>query len=92
MARDGTIVDQRAAQEALVEAAAESLRLGEARYRAGIDDYLTTLTAQRATYAARQGALAVVLEDYLNRVTLYQVLGGSVDDWAEDGLGVDLDR
>jgi multidrug efflux system outer membrane protein len=84
LARDGTIAAQRAAQTALVAAAAESLRLGEARYRAGVDDYLTTLTAQRSTYAARQGALAVVLEDVLNRVTLYQVLGGSVVDWDPD--------
>ena len=89
LARDGTVAEQRAAQSALVNAAAESLRLGEARYRAGIDDYLATLTAQRATYAARQGSLAVVLEDYLNRVTLYQVLGGSADDWAADGLSAD---
>lgn len=82
LARDGTIDAQRVAQNALATAASESQTLSEARYRAGIDDFLSSLTAQRATYATRQGLLAVVLEDYLNRVSLYQVLGGSAEDWA----------
>lgn len=82
LARAGTIDAQRAARTAQAIAAEESLRLSDARYRAGIDDYLSTLTAQRSAYAARQGALSAALEDLLNRVALYQALGGSVDDWA----------
>jgi len=46
-----------------------SLRLSEALYRAGIDDDFSTLTARRCTYSAQQGFVAVVLDDYLNRVT-----------------------
>jgi multidrug efflux system outer membrane protein len=81
LARAGTITDQRAARDAQADAAAESLQLSEARYRAGIDTYLTTLTAQRNAYAAGQAAIGVLLEDLLNRVTLYQVLGGASADW-----------
>jgi len=81
LARAGTIAEQRAAQDAQAAAATEALRLGEIRYRAGIDTYLTTLTSQRSAYTASQGALGVLLEDLLNRVTLYQVLGGANEDW-----------
>lgn len=81
LARAGTIDDQRRAQDAQAAAAAESLTLSEARYHAGIDDYLSTLTAQRNAYGAAQGSLAVLLEDVLNRVDLYQAIGGSSDDW-----------
>lgn len=87
LARAGTIGEQRRAQEALAAAATESLRLSEARYRAGIDSYLSTLTAQRSAYGASQGVIAVLLEDLSNRVALYQVLGGFNDDWAEVTAG-----
>lgn len=84
LARAGTIDDQRAAQAAQAGAAAEALRLSEARYGAGIDDYLSTLTAQRSLYAARQGQIATILEDLASRVRLYQVLGGASEDWDRD--------
>jgi multidrug efflux system outer membrane protein len=84
LAREGTIGAQRTAQTAQADAAAEALRLSEARYRAGIDDYLSTLTAQRSLYAARQAQSGILLEALLNRITLYQALGGAPDDWARD--------
>lgn len=83
LARAGTIGEQRRAQDALSEAAAETLRLSEVRYRAGVDNYLATLTAQRSAYVAAQGGIAVVLEDLLNRVALYETLGGFGSDWVE---------
>ncbi|MFN7110949.1 MAG: efflux transporter outer membrane subunit [Brevundimonas sp.] len=84
LAREGTISAQRTAVVAQADAAAETLRLSEVRYRAGIDDYLSTLTAQRSLYSARQAQSAVLLEDLLNRITLYQALGGAPEDWARD--------
>ncbi|MHB8767344.1 MAG: TolC family protein, partial [Deferrisomatales bacterium] len=68
--------NQLAAQEALVEAAAATHRLADARYRAGVDSYLVVLDAQRALYAARQNLITVRLARLANRVTLYRVLGG----------------
>lgn len=76
LAQHGTIGDQLEAQESLVEAAAESYRLSELRYKKGIDSYLSVLDAQRSLYAAQQGLIAVRLSRLANLVTLYKVLGG----------------
>ncbi len=76
LAQGGTVGDQLRAQEALVEAAAVTHRLSDARYRAGVDSYLVVLDSQRALYAAQQGLIAARLARLANRVTLYRVLGG----------------
>lgn len=74
LARRGTIDRQRAAQRRLVAASTKSYQLADAQYRAGTDTFLDALTAQRTLYAARQSAIAVILSDITNRVTLYQVI------------------
>jgi multidrug efflux system outer membrane protein len=76
LAQRGTLGEQLAAQDALVEAAAVSYRLSEARYRGGIESYLTVLDSQRALYGAQQNLIAVRLARLTNLVTLYKVLGG----------------
>jgi multidrug efflux system outer membrane protein len=76
LARRGTMgkeVDARARQAA---AAAESLKLSEARYRAGIENFLATLDAQRSSYSAQQVLVQTKLESAENLVDLYQSLGG----------------
>ena len=83
LARAGTIGAQRRAQQAQADASADTLTLTTARYRAGIDDSLARLTAQRNDYAAQQGVIAVLLQDLTNRIALYQALGGSNADWTE---------
>lgn len=75
LAQEATLGDQLAAQEALVEAASATHRLSEARYRGGIDSYLTVLDSQRALYAARHGLITVRLARLTNRVTFDKVLG-----------------
>lgn len=84
LARRGTIKDQLAAQTDLVNAATDSLDLGQARYHEGIDPYLTTLVAQRTLYSARQTLAAARLARATNLVALYQSLGGDqlIDDMA----------
>lgn len=82
LARAGTIGDQRRAQAAQAQATADTLRLTNARYRAGIDTSLAALTAQRNDYAAQQTVISVLLQDLTNRIALYQALGGSNEDWA----------
>lgn len=76
LAERGTIGDQVTAQEALVEAAAISYRLSDARYRNGVDSYLVVLDSQRALYGARQGLITARLARLANLVALYKVLGG----------------
>ncbi len=73
-----TLVEQRDAQEALVNALADPHRLTEARSKAGIDSYLGVLVAQRALFASQQALVGVRLAEQANLVTLYTVLGGGV--------------
>jgi multidrug efflux system outer membrane protein len=76
LARRGTMgreVDARTRQAA---AAADALMLSEARYRAGIENFLATLDAQRSSYSAQQTLVQTKLESAQNLVDLYQSLGG----------------
>ena len=72
----GTVNQQIAAQQSLVDAVAETYRLSQARYVKGIDSYLSVLDAQRSLYAAQQGLIVLRLARLVNTVTLYKVLGG----------------
>ncbi|MBB5389980.1 MULTISPECIES: efflux transporter outer membrane subunit [unclassified Herbaspirillum] len=70
-------LDQRMQAQTRVAAANEkSYRLSEARYRNGIDSYLTTLVSQRSLYSAQQTLISLRLTEQSNRITLYKVLGG----------------
>lgn len=76
LARRGTIETEFAANQLDLTAAQDMLNLGLARYREGIDPYLSTLVAQRDFYAARQAAVNIRLIRAQNLVALYQTLGG----------------
>lgn len=76
LARRGTMGEQLSARQRQDAAAAEYLRLSEARYKAGVDNYLTTLDAQRSYYSARQLLVQTKLTAAQNLVNLYQALGG----------------
>ncbi len=71
-----TLVAQQSAQESLLSALDETYRLSEARYKGGIDSYLSVLVAQRALYAAQQQMVGLRFARLSNLVTLYKVLGG----------------
>lgn len=73
-----TLVEQRQAQNALVDSLAETHRLSDERYKAGLDGYLSVLVAQRALFGAQQALVGVRLAEQVNLVTLYKVLGGGV--------------
>jgi multidrug efflux system outer membrane protein len=78
LATRGTIEEQLAAQAALVDAATKGFEVAQARYKAGVDTFLTTLVSQRALYAAQNSLIATQLAALGNRVTLYRVLGGGL--------------
>jgi multidrug efflux system outer membrane protein len=68
-------------------AATFSFSLANLRYRGGIDSFLASLDAQRASYAAQRTLLATQLIEASNRVALYRALGGeTVDERRPDGL------
>ncbi|EZP54183.1 putative outer membrane multidrug efflux lipoprotein, OMF family [Sphingomonas sp. RIT328] len=75
LARRGTIDRQRQAQQRLVTAADRSYAIADARYREGVDSFLTALVAQGTLYAARQTQTATMLADLSNRIALYQAIG-----------------
>ncbi|GGY23117.1 AdeC/AdeK/OprM family multidrug efflux complex outer membrane factor [Paludibacterium paludis] len=72
----GTIEEQWSAQQKLAEAARLSYGLSNARYKAGVDSYLTLLDAQRSLYSAEQSLIVTRQARLASRVTLYKVLGG----------------
>jgi multidrug efflux system outer membrane protein len=76
LARRATIGEQLSANEAATAAAADSLKLSQARYERGSDTYLNVLIAQRTFYGAQQSLIAARLTRAANLVTLYAALGG----------------
>jgi multidrug efflux system outer membrane protein len=76
LARRGTMGDELDARQRQDAAAADYLRLSEARYRAGIDNFLATLDAQRSYYASQRTLVETRLVAAQNLVDLYQALGG----------------
>ena len=79
LAKRGTVGDQLAAQQSLVDASAKTYKLSNARYEKGIDIYLNVLDAQRSLYSAQQGLIAIRLAKLANQVKMYAVLGGGGD-------------
>ncbi|MDO3663157.1 AdeC/AdeK/OprM family multidrug efflux complex outer membrane factor [Acinetobacter higginsii] len=72
-------IDERlAAQRRLVSATETTYKLSTARFRAGIDSYLTVLDAQRSAYAAQQGLLMLEQSKLNNQIELYKALGGGL--------------
>ncbi|MDR2031787.1 MAG: efflux transporter outer membrane subunit, partial [Azoarcus sp.] len=76
LADRATLAEQLDARRELVDAANESYRLSEARYRSGLDSHLVLLDAQRSQYAAEQELIATRLAEASNRIALYKALGG----------------
>jgi outer membrane protein, multidrug efflux system len=77
LARQGTIADQIAADQLLVAAAVDTAQLNEARYRGGIDSFLSSLDSQRALYSAQRTLAATRQLRAANMVALYRALGNS---------------
>ncbi|RKG39055.1 multidrug efflux RND transporter AdeIJK outer membrane channel subunit AdeK [Acinetobacter rongchengensis] len=72
------IGDRLAAQKRLVDATNTTYKLSNARFRAGIDSFLSVLDAQRSSYAAEQGLLLLEQANLNNQVEVYKTLGGGI--------------
>jgi multidrug efflux system outer membrane protein len=79
LAQRGTIDEQIAAQTARVEAANVALKISDARYRTGVESFLTTLDSQRTAYSAQQLLVTTRLNRESNMVELYRALGGGLN-------------
>jgi multidrug efflux system outer membrane protein len=76
LARRGTIGAQLDAQVKLEAAARDSYELANARYREGVESYLSSLDAQRTLYGAQRTLASTRLIRATNLVELYRALGG----------------
>lgn len=74
-----TLADEAKLQQQAVEAADISLRLVTDQYKAGIVSYLNVVTAQTASYSARNAALTTAGQQLTADVALIQALGGGID-------------
>lgn len=74
------------AQTARVAANEQRYRLAERRYRAGVDSYVTLLTAQQDLYASEQLLIDVHTDRLANTAALYRALGGG---WLESSADAD---
>lgn len=72
----GTVGQLVAAKESQVRAISETYRLAGIRYERGIDSYLGVLDAQRELYFTQQELVFLRLAELVNRVNLYEALGG----------------
>jgi multidrug efflux system outer membrane protein len=81
LAARGTYDDQVAATERYTAAQRRTLELSDFRYRNGVDNYLTVLTAQTGYYNAQLTLVATRLQRLTNLVDLYRALGGG---WVEN--------
>ena len=82
LAQRGTLGQRLASQEALVEASSNSYRIHDARYRNGVESYLSALISQRALYGAQQSLITARLSNATSLITLYKALGGG---WQPEG-------
>lgn len=80
LAQRGKIGERIAAQSNRVESARVAARLSDARFKAGVDSFLTSLDAQRTAYAAEQQFVTTRLVQASNLVELYRSLGGGLAD------------
>jgi len=72
----GTVDQQVAAQQSVVNSTQNIYHLSNKRYTNGIDSYLSVLDAQRSLYGAQQGLIFLQLNKLANEVRFYAVLGG----------------
>ena len=78
LARRGTMTQQMEAQTSQRDSARAAYTLSDARFRAGVDPFLTTLDSQRALFTAEQSLLATRLTRATNMVELYRAMGGGL--------------
>ena len=76
LARLGTITAQLDANRRFAAASADTLTLVNARYQGGLENFLSSLDAQRSFYTAQRTLVATQLTAASNRVSLYRALGG----------------
>lgn len=74
-----TLNEQLKAQQRLIEATQQVYKLSDARYKAGIDSFLSILDAKRELYTVEKEEILIQQQRLSNLVNLYKALGGGVN-------------
>lgn len=74
-----TLKDQLAAYDRMLTANQKNRQIADARFKAGLDNYLNVLDAQRSIYSTQQSILNTRQAQLVSQIQLYQVLGGGVN-------------
>lgn len=76
LATRATIGHQLESQYRLQKNYQETYEIALARFRSGLDNYLSVLDAERSLFANQQGILNLELQRVISQIELYQALGG----------------
>jgi len=79
LATRATLGEQLEAQYRLQDNFEQTYQISDARFKAGIDNYLDVLDAQRSLFSTQQGILDLELQKIVSQIELYQVLGGGAN-------------
>lgn len=79
LATRATLGEQLESQYRLQDNFEQTYQLADARFKAGIDNYLDVLDAQRSLFSTQQGILDLELQKIVSQIELYQVLGGGAN-------------
>ncbi|MFA5725677.1 MAG: efflux transporter outer membrane subunit [Candidatus Omnitrophota bacterium] len=91
LAVQGTVDEQIAVQQSMVDSAQKIYQLTSKRYVNGIDSYLSVLDAQRSLYRAQKELILMQFYKFVNEVKTYAVLGGGALDEASGPRQVSRD-
>lgn len=79
LATRATLGDQLEAQYRLQDNFEQTYQIADARFKAGISNYLDVLDAQRSLFSTQQGILDLELQKIVSQIELYQALGGGAN-------------
>ena len=79
LATRATLGEQLEAQYRLQDNFEQTFQIADARFKAGISNYLDVLDAQRSLFSTQQGILDLELQKIISQIELYQVLGGGAN-------------
>lgn len=78
LATRATLEEQLDSQYTLQNNYQETFNIADARYKAGLDDYLSVLDAERSKFSSQQSILNLEKEKIISQIQLYEALGGGV--------------
>ncbi|MGA6102594.1 efflux transporter outer membrane subunit [Psychrobacter pocilloporae] len=79
LATRATLGEQLQSQYRLQDNFEQTYQIADARFKAGLDNYLDVLDAQRSLFSTQQGILDLELQKIISQIELYQALGGGAN-------------